>query len=416
MGRKWNSGCGRERISFDRIRTMDTNRDFGRHWIVAAAILLALLLAVRDAQASSFQSDRGWSGPRADRIGRVYVGMSKVISYGPGWNVETYINRAGTPDERRTASATDEVLIYRGKKALYRGTREDNTDVGLEWREIRVRSGMLIEEAEAVQVIEFLDRPGVLTCETYGSRNTLQCLAIEPVEPMPAMSAAPAAVGFDFSCPKNAVEPPRGKRGLVVADATVVQSLVAATLRATQDEEVLFDGSSSSEPPGFFLGTDLSPAHATHDEADMIRRCSISTELRLFAQSNEVGRMLIGICDRKELAFVDICAAKALLTRTVYKLQLNPADGVLQSMGIPPQAATLPSGDIAEYFSTIAVGHGIGFMRTSILHPAANQHSVIIQSYLDNLCDRMPKHRLCTNTRAVFEDVEKVIVERLFEK
>jgi hypothetical protein len=110
--------------------------------MVATTVLLALL-AVRDGQAAIFQSDRGWSGPHADRIGRVYVGMREVTRFGPGWKVERYIDRVGPPDERRSESATEEVLIYRGKKTLYRGTREDNAPVGLEWREIRVRSGML---------------------------------------------------------------------------------------------------------------------------------------------------------------------------------------------------------------------------------------------------------------------------------
>jgi hypothetical protein len=131
----------------------------------------------------AFNPIGGWSGPHADRIGRVYAGMREVTRYGPGWKVERYIDRVGPPDERRSESATEEVLIYRGKKTLYRGTREDNAPVGLEWREIRVRSGMLIEENEAVQAIEFLDRPGNPTCESYGSGNTLTCSATKPVEP-----------------------------------------------------------------------------------------------------------------------------------------------------------------------------------------------------------------------------------------
>jgi hypothetical protein len=239
---------------------------------------------------------------------------------------------------------------------------------------------------------------------------------MKPVEPMPAMSAAPAAIGFDYGCPKNAVEPPRGKRGLVVTDATAVRNLVAAKLSATQGEQVMLAESTSPEPRGFFLGMDFSRTRAASlEEASMIRRCGISTELRLFVEGNEAA-VSVGICDRKELVFADVCAAKASLTRTVYELRLNHADLDLQSMGIPPQAATLPSGDTAEYFSTISVGHGFGFMRTSILYPADSQHSVIIQSYLDELCKRLPKHKLCTNTRAVFEDVEKALVERFFEK
>src|ERR1700743_3819569 len=116
-----------------------TGKVSGSIWRVAAGLALLFVSVGSSAQGKDFQSDRGWLARQSDRIGRVYVGRRKRTAYGPGWDVGALVSRSGAPAERRKISATEEVLIYRGKKTLYKGTREKNSSAGFEWREIRVR-------------------------------------------------------------------------------------------------------------------------------------------------------------------------------------------------------------------------------------------------------------------------------------
>jgi len=381
--------------------------------IIAGAALLLVGVGC-PAQGTSFQSDRSWSGPQADRIGRVYVGMRKGTAYGPGWTVEAFINQTGAPAERSKVSATEEVLIYRGEKTLYSGTRESNSSAGLEWREIRVRHGQLVDEREAVQVIEYQFREGSdLTCEEYGGRNTLQCseTEIEPIEPLPAMSGE-AKLPFDFGCPKNRVEPRQGRRRAMQVDAKAFQEFLIAELRLGSENGngLEVDAWTPPREPQFMMGMNGSSA-----DPYTTRRCRIGAALSLVAQGNEVGVLSVGICDRqKELTFADVCAAKTSLARVAYELSLDASSATARQIGIPPQQTTLQSGDTVEYFPAIMVGHGIVIMRTSILTPRDSQQNVIVQADLDNACRRLPDLRLCTHTQAVLEKLEMEIIRRFF--
>lgn len=389
-----------------------------RRYPLALILVVALPAAARGDYLSDRRTQRQMlrSGPQ---ILRLYIGKRSINDCSR--RLDDCLRRNGEPDERRRVSADEEHLIYRGTKILYRGTGVANEAVGPEWREYVVRGGQVRDQFSAVQVIEtgYPWRPtaGVeKSCEVYGSANTIFCIGVTELGPVPAMPP-PAKKPFDYGCAPGAREPGRGDRGIPPIDpqgfafANVVADEIHAVLG--RDRFRLTRGAPRRpENEVFILGQDLAAGARTHELDATTRTCALSTRLNLGFEST--GALVVGVCDRTtELTWDDVCWARSNFTTIALSLGLDPTEPTAAKFGMIPSHERLGEQLEADYVPVLLVGHGIGMAPMVILTSADTRYAVGVQLQADNLCGRDESNPLCSEPARVLTDLAVRVARRV---
>src|SRR5436190_7903895 len=353
---------------------------------LVAISVLAPILAYGDWVSDRMTPDAGGRTIRW-RVQRVYLGRRHTnMNSCDGYRSDECIRWQGEPSERRHPSPREEHLIYYGKKILYRGTGESNTAVGPEWRDYLLRDGKVVDPVEIVQNVE-LGYPWVSSapersCEAYGERDPRDCLGVEPIDPVPPMK--PPKPPFDLGCPPGATEPTVGTRDVGSTDGERLRALVEKETYRLLGHEQLDLVRQPTEPGDdgdVFLGQDVEPsAPGMYRHVERTVTCKLATHLQLLSQANFAGMISVSLCDRtSQLTWKVVCEARTRLTRTALELGFDPHERVTDFPWAPPHEQRLQGGLALEYFSALAIGHGVFTVPTAIVTDPDSRYAVVIQ-------------------------------------
>jgi hypothetical protein len=157
-----------------------------KRYALITLIIFAFIPLASPSLYANYHTDRQLSEPTnfmdrlQPRLFLLYLG--KITSNTcMGFTAETCIKKQGKPDKRQLIGKSEEHLLYYGKKLLYRGTANNNSSVGSEWREYVVVNNHIEDEYEVIQIIEkdtywLPSLPRLTYCEMYGEKKV--CHAI----------------------------------------------------------------------------------------------------------------------------------------------------------------------------------------------------------------------------------------------
>jgi hypothetical protein len=358
-------------------------------------VVVVLVLLAVPAHAD-YLSDRGLPDAAAQWDGRLYLARTDGIAFARSWTVDQIVAKYGPPDERRPLAASAEILVYHGKKTLYRGTLRENVAVGPEWKEILVEQGVPRKETLIVQVLD-VNSPlpgyhGRPHCEPYGSAGRGFCFGIEPNGPVPAMPPLPDPPK-DFDCPAGPPPPMSDRTASAVSREMLKQVFSDVAYASNGREEFLLAFAApptlplaDRPPPPLILGQDLTQRNLS--EAGFRQAtCATAVALHVISRGNQRGTLVAAICDRAaELRWSDVCDAKAGVGRLLFALGGKEQDALGQMPILRPRHHKLRTGLEAHYFGVMLVGHGIGFLPTAVVTSPASRSAIVVQFQGDNFC------------------------------
>ena len=166
-----------------------------------------------------------------------------------------------------------------------------------------------------------------------------------------------------------------------------------------------------------FLGQDVEPsAPGMYRHVERTVTCKLATHLQLLSQANFAGMISVSLCDRtSELTWKVVCEARTRLTRTALELGFDPHERVTDFPWAPPHEQRLQGGLALEYFSALAIGHGVFTVPTAIVTDPDSRYAVVIQVESHHFCDLNKNSLLCTDTEHVFAELGRQVAKRLLE-
>lgn len=162
----------------------------------------------------------------------------------------------------------------------------------------------------------------------------------------------------------------------------------------------------------FMLGHSI-PRRPSEEPAFVQASCRKSAIWRLALYASEAGTLGVGLCRKSELSRKQIEDARNALGDAVALLRRMSVAPVPPSFpGYPPEHHRLTDGSEVDYLTVLLIGHGVIEVPTVILTARDADQVVVVQFYGRVLCGLEPGARICTDAKAVLQDLAQRVARR----